>query len=108
MGEALMEAPPAFRRRRKSLVVLAGRPGTGETVAQALVDSLASLGVQTTTVRRETSPQGIAAAVANEHADTVELCLARGGDGVALPWSLLHELAAIGRRDVSIVVHKID
>jgi hypothetical protein len=89
-------------------VVVAGSPRTGESTARALVDSLASLGVQTTSLGREECAHRIAAAVASEHADAVELCLPRDGASVALLRSLLRELTEIGRRDVSIVVHKVD
>jgi hypothetical protein len=44
--------------------------------------------------------------VAEEDANTLELCLAEGAKGVVLLRGLLGRLAEIGRRDVSIVVHR--
>jgi methylmalonyl-CoA mutase cobalamin-binding subunit len=101
-------AGKANKRRRKSILVLATSARTGESTVQALADSLESLGVQTTSLGREESAKRIAAAVADEGADAVELCLSRHGGGVVLLRGLLRELADIGRRDVSIVVHKVE
>jgi hypothetical protein len=38
----------------------------------------------------------------------VELCLARSGGGVLVLRELLRELTELGRRDVSIVVHRVE
>lgn len=56
---------------------------------------------------REQSPPRIAAVVVEQRADAVELCLA-GTGGVLLLRELLHELIQVGRRDVSIVVHRAE
>jgi hypothetical protein len=53
------------------------------------------------------SPQQIASIVAEQRADAVELYLGAAG-GVLLLWQLLRELIAVGRRDVSIVVHRVE
>jgi methylmalonyl-CoA mutase cobalamin-binding subunit len=72
-----------------------------------VVASLRSLGVQVTYLGREGSAERIARVVTEERADALELCLAPSG-GVQLLRELLRELAELGRRDVSIVVHKHD
>jgi methylmalonyl-CoA mutase cobalamin-binding subunit len=56
---------------------------------------------------RENSARRIAAISAEEEADAVELCLERTG-GVLLLRELLRELTQLGRRDVSIVVHRVE
>src|SRR4051812_26602308 len=98
------ETPSLPPGRRRCVVVLAGHVRTGERAAQALTQSLFALGIQAKYLGREDSAHRIAAAVANERADAVELCL--GGGGVPLLRELLRELARVGRRDVSIVVHR--
>lgn len=90
----------------RSLVVLAGNLPAGESGARALADSLTELGIESTYLGREESPQRIAAAVEAERADAVELCLA-GSGGVSLLRGLLRELAEIGRRDVRVVLHRV-
>jgi transcription antitermination factor NusA-like protein len=56
-----------------------------------------------------THPRGrIAAVAATQRADAVELCVGSGGGKVPLLRELLRELIRIGRRDVSIVVHRVD
>jgi len=89
-------------------VVLAASAQAGEGRARALAESLGELGVETTYLGREKSVQRIAAVVADQHADAVELCLARRGGGVLFLRGLLRELTEIGRREVSIVVHRVD
>ena len=98
-------ASPPPRRPRKCVVVLAGSTRTGDSAARALTESLGALGIDVKYLGREESAQRIALAVADGKADAVELCLGRGG--VMLLRGLLHELASMGRRDVSIVVHRI-
>jgi methylmalonyl-CoA mutase cobalamin-binding subunit len=93
---------------RKSLVVFAHAAPGGDAPARALAESLSALGLDTTYVGRMEDPARIAEAVAAERADTVELWLARGGAGVLLLRALLRELIEIGRRDVSIVVHRAE
>jgi len=72
---------------------------------RALAASLNELGVETIYLGREQRADRIATVVVEERADAVELCLA-GCGGVSLLRDLLRELINIGRRDVSIVVHK--
>jgi len=97
----------ATRRPRKAVVVLAGEaPGSDRPVA-ALVESLHSLGIETTWLGNEYSPERIAAEVAAVGADAVELCLGKGAAGVLMLRALLRELVQIDRRDVSIVVHRL-
>jgi methylmalonyl-CoA mutase cobalamin-binding subunit len=99
-------APMALRRPRRSLVVFAGGVTASDRPARALERSLLELGVETHYVGRETNAGRIAALVSERRADSVELCLASGAKGVELLRGVLTELIAIGRRDVSIVVHR--
>jgi methylmalonyl-CoA mutase cobalamin-binding domain/chain len=94
-------------RVRRSVVALAGSVRTGDGAARALATRLDQLGIETTYLGREESARRIAAAVADEGADAVELCLA-GTGGVLLLRELLRELSDVGRRDVSIVVHRVE
>lgn len=96
----------ATRRPRKSLVVLACE-GTEDNSARFIATALAEIGVETTYLGREHSAERIARAAADERADAVELCLCQGA-GVQLLRELLRELIRLGRRDVSIVVHRIE
>jgi methylmalonyl-CoA mutase cobalamin-binding subunit len=89
------------------VVVLAGRARAGDRPAIALAEALGELGVETVYLGREEDPQRIAAVVAGERADALELCLARGA-GVLLLRQLLKEMIATGQRDVSIVVHRVE
>ena len=86
-------------------MVVAGPARTGEATAQAISDSLAKLGIESVYLGQEEQPHRIASVVAEERADTVELCLA--GGGVPLLRDLLRDLIRIGRRDVTIVVHRV-
>jgi methylmalonyl-CoA mutase cobalamin-binding subunit len=101
-----MRTPMAVRRPRKSLVVVAGTT-TGEHVAHAVGESLREVGIQTCFLGNEDDPRRIAAAIVDERADAVELCLG-GACGVLLLRGLFRELAALGRSEVSIVVHRVD
>jgi methylmalonyl-CoA mutase cobalamin-binding subunit len=94
-----------LRRPRRSLVVLAGAAPTSDDQGRALVEALGGLGIETTYLGWEDSAQRIAAAAVEQRADAVELCLA-GARGVLLLRELLRELIRVGRRDVSIVVHR--
>jgi methylmalonyl-CoA mutase cobalamin-binding domain/chain len=96
----------ATRRPRKSLVVLAC-DGAEENSARLIATALAEIGVETTYLGREQTAERIARAAADERADAVELCLSQDA-GVQLLRELLRELIRIGRRDVSIVVHRIE
>ena len=96
-----------YRRPRKSLVVLAACEGTEDNSARFIAKALAEIGVETTYLGREQSAERIARAAADERADAVELCLCQGA-GVQLLRELLRELIRLGRRNVSIVVHRIE
>jgi methylmalonyl-CoA mutase cobalamin-binding domain/chain len=102
-----MTAAPAVRRTRRALVVMVGTPRTGDQSARVLTESLGELGVEATYVGHHESAASIAAKVAEERADAVELCMC-GSAGVPLLRDLLRQLLEIGRRDVSIVVHRVD
>jgi methylmalonyl-CoA mutase cobalamin-binding domain/chain len=93
------------RRRRRSLVVLAGDGGVSDRGARALADSLAVAGIEPIYVGRERSPAQIARTAVAEAADAVELCL--GAGGVLIIRELLRELDRIGRRDISLVLHRM-
>ena len=56
---------------------------------------------------RQEDALGIATLVVEARADAVELCLGAGAAGVVLLRQLLRRLIEIGRRDVSIVVHRV-
>jgi methylmalonyl-CoA mutase cobalamin-binding subunit len=88
--------------------VLAGSSRTGERAVRGLAASLGKLGVETMYLGREEDVRRIAAVVVEERADAVELCLARSGGGVLVLRELLRELTELGRRDVSIVVHRVE
>jgi methylmalonyl-CoA mutase cobalamin-binding subunit len=96
----------AVRRPRRALVVAVGSRGLGEASALNLIESLNELGVETVFIGSEECPSRIATTAASERADAVEVCLA-GGAGVAFLRQLLRELIRVGRRDVSIVVHRV-
>jgi methylmalonyl-CoA mutase cobalamin-binding subunit len=100
-----MSTTMAVRRPRRSLVVLVG--GGQPHCARGLVTSLAEAGVEACYLGREDDAGRIAAAVVDGGADAVELCLSHGGGGVAVLRKLLRELVELGRRDVSIVVHRL-
>ena len=55
---------------------------------------------------REHDAGRIARVAAAEGADAVEVCLDPGAGGVRLLTQLLRELIELGRRDVSIVIHR--
>lgn len=96
----------ATRPRRKSVVALARQASTDERAASALVASLVRFGFDVRYLGREDSPQRLAAAVAEEGADAVELCIAHNIP-VELVRELLRELAKVGRSDARIVFHRI-
>jgi methylmalonyl-CoA mutase cobalamin-binding domain/chain len=85
---------------------MAGAPEISDRPAMVLAESLTELGVEARYLGREDRAREIAAVVAAEQIDAVELCLTPGA-GVLLLRELLRELIRIGRRDVSIVVHKV-
>jgi methylmalonyl-CoA mutase cobalamin-binding domain/chain len=87
-------------------VVLVGLDRRYERPARALATSLRDFGIDAAYLGRESSATRIAAAVAAANADSVELCVG-GGGGVVLLRELLAALTEVGRRGVSIVVHRI-
>jgi len=102
-----LAAPMAIRRPKRSVVVRAGDARDDDLFARQLLALLAELGVETTYAGRNESAGSIASVAVEAHADTIELCLGRGM-GVKLLRDLLRELVELGRRDVSIVVHRMD
>jgi methylmalonyl-CoA mutase cobalamin-binding domain/chain len=97
--------PPALRRPRRSVIVVTGDGTSGELSGRALVNSLRDLSIDVIYLGREESASRIAAVAADREADAVELCLTSGA-GVLLLRQLLRALIEIGRRDISIVVHR--
>jgi methylmalonyl-CoA mutase cobalamin-binding domain/chain len=96
----------AIRRERRSVVVMAGDGRTSDRGARALAQSLADAGTPILYLGRARSAQQIAHAAAEAEADAVELCLP-GAGGVMLIRELLRELNGLGRRHVSLVVHRV-
>jgi methylmalonyl-CoA mutase cobalamin-binding subunit len=94
-------------RQRRAVVVLAGTDASDERAAWALASSLTRTGVEVSYLGHADCARRIADAVAVKRADTVELVLA-GRGGVPLLRQLLRDLIDVGRRDVSIVVHRMD
>jgi len=97
---------PLKLRERTSVVVLAGDGRMSDQGARALIRSLESAGINTLYLGREADAVQIAAAAANADADAVEVCVA-GCGAVVLLRQLLHELKRLERREVSIVVHRV-
>jgi methylmalonyl-CoA mutase cobalamin-binding subunit len=95
---------PGPRRPRRALVVLAGHP-PDEREARRLIGALGALGIEVTYLGADVDACDIALAAAEQGADAIEVCMT-GSGGVILLRDLLRELIAIGRRDVSIVVHR--
>jgi methylmalonyl-CoA mutase cobalamin-binding domain/chain len=98
---------PVARRRHTSVVVLAGDARRSDRGALALAKALGEAGIDIVYLGRENSARRIAESVADTPADAVEVCLA-GGGGIALLRDLLRELDRLDRREVSIVVHRVD
>ena len=97
---------PMTRRRRTSVVVLAGDAHVSDRGALALAQALGDAGIDIIYLGRQDSARRIAECVAETPANAVEVCLA-GGGGVALLRDLLRELTRLDRREVSIVVHRV-
>jgi methylmalonyl-CoA mutase cobalamin-binding domain/chain len=95
----------ALRRPRRSVIVVTGDGTSGELSGRALVSSLRELSIDVIYLGREESASRIAAVAADEQADAVELCMT-SAVGVTLLRQLLGALIEIGRRDISIVVHR--
>jgi methylmalonyl-CoA mutase cobalamin-binding subunit len=87
--------------------VQVGEPRTGDQAARALTDSLSGFGVEATYVGIHEDAEPIAAAAVAARADSVEVCLRRG-TGIPILRDLLRELIRIGKREVSIVVHRVE
>jgi hypothetical protein len=95
-------------RPRRSVIAFTGLASASDWSARALERSLIELGVETTYLGRESDARLIADAVLREGADCLELCMARGTPGVLLLRELLRRLTELGRRDVSIVLHRVN
>ena len=93
-------------RRHRALVVVAGDGRATESAALALAVSFREFGVESVYLGREDRSERIVAAVENEGAQAIELCLG-GVGGIRLIRSLLRVLSATGQRAVSIVVHRM-
>jgi methylmalonyl-CoA mutase cobalamin-binding domain/chain len=87
--------------------VQAGRSRTSDSAARALAESLTKAGIHTAYLGAERTAAEIASTAQQQDVDAVELCLA-GTGGVLIIRELLQALREIGRRDVSIVVHRVD
>jgi hypothetical protein len=94
------------RPTKRSMVVYAGSSAIGDHAARALASTLSDLGCDTVYLGSQCA-EVIAQAVAEEQADAVELCLSETGC-VRLVRDLLRELILVGRREVSIVVHRYE
>jgi methylmalonyl-CoA mutase cobalamin-binding subunit len=101
-----MIVQPAGLRQRRAVVALACGAANDDRGALALVESLTKMGVHAVYLGSEDSARRIADAVAEQQADSVELVLA-GAGGVPLLRQLLRDLIDVGRRDASIVVHRL-
>jgi methylmalonyl-CoA mutase cobalamin-binding subunit len=93
-------------RQRKSIVVFAGEARVSDDGARALAHSLGKTGIEAVYVGRQVNAPEIAASAIAAEADAVELCLA-GAGGVRLLRELLRELDRLGRRELGIVVHRV-
>jgi methylmalonyl-CoA mutase cobalamin-binding domain/chain len=94
-------------RRRRAVVVLGGDGRTSDRGARALAKSLADAGIAILYLGRAGSASAIADAAVRAEADAVEVCLS-GAGGVALIRDLLRELNGLDRRQVSVVVHRVE
>jgi methylmalonyl-CoA mutase cobalamin-binding subunit len=97
---------PVTRRQRTSVVVHVGEGRASDQGARALANALGEAGVEIVYLGREGSARHIAAVAADAGADAVEVCMA-GGAGVVVLRDLLRELVRLDRREVSIVVHRV-
>jgi methylmalonyl-CoA mutase cobalamin-binding subunit len=96
----------SLARQRRSLIVLVGDDRVADSSARALAQSLHDAGIATEYLGRESSARRVSAAAVVGRADAIEVCLP-GAGGVRFLRELLSELNAAGRRQVSIVVHRI-
>jgi methylmalonyl-CoA mutase cobalamin-binding domain/chain len=88
------------------VVVLVGNVRTSDRGARALAGTLRQAGFEIVYLGRQRSARRIAAAADEAGADAVEVCLA-GGGGLVVLRDLLRELRRLGRREVGIVVHRV-
>ena len=77
-----------------------------DRAARALARSLHEAGIEILYLGREDDPRRIAISAAAARATSVEVCVA-GGGSVGLLRGVLRELGRLDRRDVSIVVHRV-
>jgi methylmalonyl-CoA mutase cobalamin-binding subunit len=103
-----MTTATVARPRKRSLVVLAGRGHVDERGAHALMKSLGHVGIEAIYLAPESSPRRIATAAVAEQADAIELCIATHGGGGSILRELLRELDRLDRRQVRIVVHRMN
>jgi methylmalonyl-CoA mutase cobalamin-binding domain/chain len=94
------------RRRRKVVVVFVGDARGSDRGARALASSLEETGIEILYLGRATTARRIALSAAEAGAEAVEVCIARGG-AVTLLRDLLRELKLVDRREISIVVHRV-
>jgi methylmalonyl-CoA mutase cobalamin-binding subunit len=89
------------------MIVRTGEGSEGARSAEQLAIRLSTVGIESIHFDAEQDPLEIAAAAVREQADSIELCLPTDGRAVPLLRDLLRELIALGRRDVSIVMHRV-
>jgi methylmalonyl-CoA mutase cobalamin-binding subunit len=99
--------PIGLRRPRRAIIVFAGGATENDEAAQVLERSLVDLGLDARYVGRADDAARIASLVTLEGADAVEVCLSPGSGAVRFLRDLLRVLIEMGRRDVSIVVHRV-
>ena len=87
-------------------MVQVGDARGSDSAARALAGSLGETGVEIVYLGTQGSGRRIAASAAEAGVDAVEVCVA-GGGGVAVLRDLLRELTRLGRREISIVVHRL-
>jgi methylmalonyl-CoA mutase cobalamin-binding domain/chain len=86
--------------------VVAGEARVGEAGARALARSIADAGVDVLYLGRETNARRIAVSATEARADAVEVCIS-GAGAISLLRALLGELNRLDRRQVGIVVHRV-
>ena len=86
---------------------MVGDDKTSDKGAKALTGSLGDCGIDAVYVGRMNSASRIAASVAGERAEAVEVCVAGDSSGMPVVRDLLRELKRDGTTGVSIVVHRV-
>jgi methylmalonyl-CoA mutase cobalamin-binding subunit len=95
-------------RRARSLVVLANEGRSiGESGARALAESLGQVGIDAVFFGQQSNAAQIVSVAVAENVDTIELCLPERG-GVRVLRELLRELDRTHRRQMSVVVHRVN